>query len=67
MRRKLFVPSLLAVLLTATPFFGAVTKYETDTAHSNIGFRNSHRWAACRTCAASSLISKWRLFTTTKT
>ena len=38
MRRKLFVPSLLAVLIAATPFFGAVTKYETDAAHSNIGF-----------------------------
>jgi len=38
MRRKLFVPSLLAVLIAATPFFGAVTKYETDTAHSNVGF-----------------------------
>ncbi len=38
MRRKLFVPSLLAVLIAATSFFGAVTKYETDTAHSNVGF-----------------------------
>ena len=38
MRRKLFVPCLLAVLLAATPYFGAVTKYETDAAHSNIGF-----------------------------
>jgi polyisoprenoid-binding protein YceI len=38
MRRKLFVPSLLAVLLTAMPFFGAVTKYDTDTNHSNVGF-----------------------------
>lgn len=38
MRRKLFVPSLLALLLAAMPFFGAVTKYETDTAHSNVGF-----------------------------
>jgi len=38
MRRKLFVPCLLALLLAATPFFGAVTKYETDAAHSNIGF-----------------------------
>ena len=38
MRRKLFVPSLLAVLIAATPFFAAVTKYETDTAHSNVGF-----------------------------
>ena len=38
MRRKLFIPSLLAVLIAATPFFGSQTKYETDTAHSNIGF-----------------------------
>lgn len=38
MRRKLFVPSLLAVLLAATSFFAAVTKYETDTNHSNVGF-----------------------------
>jgi polyisoprenoid-binding protein YceI len=38
MRRKLFVPSLLALLLAAMPFFGAVTKYETDTNHSNVGF-----------------------------
>jgi len=38
MRKKLFVPSLLAVLIAATPFFAAVTKYETDAAHSNVGF-----------------------------
>ncbi|MBC8032108.1 MAG: polyisoprenoid-binding protein [Pyrinomonadaceae bacterium] len=38
MRRKLFVPSLLAVIIAATPFFGAVTKYETDVNHSNVGF-----------------------------
>jgi polyisoprenoid-binding protein YceI len=38
MRRKLFVPSLLAVLIAATSFFGAVTKYDTDAAHSNVGF-----------------------------
>jgi polyisoprenoid-binding protein YceI len=38
MRRKLFIPSLLAVLIAATPFFGSQTKYDTDTAHSNIGF-----------------------------
>ncbi|HEV2883292.1 MAG TPA: YceI family protein [Pyrinomonadaceae bacterium] len=38
MRRRLFIPSLLTLLLAATPFFGAVTKYETDTAHSNVGF-----------------------------
>ncbi len=38
MRRKLLIPSLLALLVAATPFFGAVTKYDTDKAHSNIGF-----------------------------
>lgn len=38
MRRKLFIPSLLSLLIAATPFFGAVTKYETDAAHSNVGF-----------------------------
>jgi polyisoprenoid-binding protein YceI len=38
MRRNLFIPSLLALLITATPFFGAVTKYDIDAAHSNIGF-----------------------------
>ncbi len=38
MRKKLFVPALLAVLIAATSFFAAVTKYETDTAHSNISF-----------------------------
>lgn len=38
MRRKLFVPCLLAVLLAAMPFFAAVTTFETDAAHSNVGF-----------------------------
>jgi polyisoprenoid-binding protein YceI len=38
MRKNLFIPSFLAVLITATPFFGAVTKYNIDVAHSNIGF-----------------------------
>ena len=38
MRRKLFIPSLLAVLIAATPFFASQSSYETDTAHSNIGF-----------------------------
>lgn len=38
MRRNLFIPSLLSLLITATPFFGAVTKYDIDAAHSNIGF-----------------------------
>ena len=38
MRTKLFIPTLLAVLISATPFFAAVTKYDIDAAHSNIGF-----------------------------
>lgn len=38
MRKHLFIPTLLAVLISATPFFGAVTKYDIDAAHSNIGF-----------------------------
>ncbi|MBA2525461.1 MAG: YceI family protein [Pyrinomonadaceae bacterium] len=38
MRKNLFIPSLLALLIAATPFFGAVTKYDIDVAHSNIGF-----------------------------
>jgi len=38
MRKKLFIPTLLAVLISATPFFAAVTKYDIDAAHSNIGF-----------------------------
>jgi polyisoprenoid-binding protein YceI len=38
MRKNLFIPSLLALLLVATPFFAAVTKYDIDAAHSNIGF-----------------------------
>jgi polyisoprenoid-binding protein YceI len=38
MRRKLLVPSLLVVFIAAVPFFGAVTNYEADTAHSNVGF-----------------------------
>jgi polyisoprenoid-binding protein YceI len=38
MRRKLFIPSLLAVFIAATPFFAATTKYDIDVAHSNIGF-----------------------------
>ncbi len=37
MLRKFF-PCLLAVLIAATPFFGATTKYNIDVAHSNIGF-----------------------------
>ena len=38
MRKNLFIPSLLALLVIATPFFAAVTKYDIDAAHSNIGF-----------------------------
>jgi polyisoprenoid-binding protein YceI len=38
MRKNLFIPSLLALLIAATPFVGAVTKYEIDANHSNIGF-----------------------------
>jgi polyisoprenoid-binding protein YceI len=38
MRRNLSISSLLVVLIAVTPFFGAVTKYDTDTAHSNVGF-----------------------------
>jgi polyisoprenoid-binding protein YceI len=38
MRRNLFIPSLLTLLFTAAPFFAAVTKYDIDAAHSNIGF-----------------------------
>ncbi len=38
MRNKLFILSLLALLITAAPFFAATTTYKTDTAHSNIGF-----------------------------
>ncbi len=38
MRKHLFIPSLLTLLIAATPFFAAVTKYDIDAAHSNIGF-----------------------------
>ena len=38
MRKKLFVCSLLALLIASTSFFAATTKYETDAAHSNVGF-----------------------------
>lgn len=37
MNRKFFILPLIALLL-ATPFFAATTKYDTDVAHSNIGF-----------------------------
>jgi polyisoprenoid-binding protein YceI len=38
MRKNLLIPSFLALLIAATPFFAAVTKYDIDAAHSNIGF-----------------------------
>lgn len=38
MRKNLLIPSLLALLIAETPFFAAVTKYDIDAAHSNIGF-----------------------------
>ncbi len=38
MRKHLLIPSLLALLIVATPFFAAVTPYDIDAAHSNIGF-----------------------------
>jgi polyisoprenoid-binding protein YceI len=38
MRKKLFILPLLAILVGATPFFAATTKYDTDVNHSNVGF-----------------------------
>ncbi len=38
MNRRLFILPLLALLVTSTSFFAATTKYETDPAHSNVGF-----------------------------
>jgi polyisoprenoid-binding protein YceI len=38
MVKKFFVLPLLALLIATSSFFAATTKYETDTAHSNIGF-----------------------------
>lgn len=38
MNRKFFILPLLALLVTSTSFFAATTKYETDPAHSNVGF-----------------------------
>lgn len=38
MRKRLFIPSLITLLITAAPFFAAVTNYVADAAHSNIGF-----------------------------
>jgi polyisoprenoid-binding protein YceI len=37
MQRRFFIPCLL-MLIAVTPFFGATTKYDTDAAHSNVGF-----------------------------
>jgi polyisoprenoid-binding protein YceI len=38
MRHKLFILTLLALLITAAPFFAATTSYKIDANHSNIGF-----------------------------
>jgi polyisoprenoid-binding protein YceI len=38
MRKKLFILPLLAILFATTPFFAAITKYDTDVNHSNVGF-----------------------------
>ncbi len=38
MTKKFFILPLLVLLVTSTSFFAATTKYETDAAHSNIGF-----------------------------
>src|ERR671912_9452 len=38
MRKKYFILSLLPLFVAATSFFAATTTYETDTAHSNVGF-----------------------------
>ena len=38
MHRKFFLLPLLVVLVAASTFFAATTKYETDVNHSNLGF-----------------------------
>ncbi|MCA1607378.1 MAG: YceI family protein [Acidobacteria bacterium] len=38
MKRRFVIPCLLTLFIAVTPFFGATTKYDTDVAHSNIGF-----------------------------
>ena len=38
MNKKLFILPLLVLFVASTSFFAATTKYETDAAHSNIGF-----------------------------
>jgi len=38
MTKKLLILPLLALLVASTSFFAATTKYETDAAHSNVGF-----------------------------
>ena len=38
MTKKFFILPLLALLVASTSFLAATTKYETDAAHSNIGF-----------------------------
>jgi len=38
MRKKPFIISLLALLFASTSYFADTTKYDTDVAHSNVGF-----------------------------
>ena len=38
MNKKLFILPLLVLFVASTSFFAATTRYETDAAHSNIGF-----------------------------
>ncbi len=38
MRRHIFLAAAMAALLAALPAYAAVTKYDTDAAHSNVGF-----------------------------
>src|SRR5688572_21788595 len=38
MKRRFVIPCLLILFVAVTPFFGATTKYDTDVAHSNVGF-----------------------------
>lgn len=38
MHKKFFILPLLVLLVASTAFFAATTKYDTDVAHSNVGF-----------------------------
>ena len=38
MTKKFFILPLMVLLVASTSFFAATTKYETDAAHSNVGF-----------------------------